>query len=913
MGSTVWGRYILCVTIALQCAHVLSQHPPLICRNLGVKTNVTADGETLQCDCQDNWGGPSCGVCKNDSVCPTDVPCDQTFAVVSKKYMECDPPTDLFPEIAGTTAEVTFDNVDKIARLVLWNTQTGPPAYMSCEFTDCTYDNSAGPKRSHRCNKSKCTCSDFCSFLSKGLIERAATHVDINCDDDAGTCSVAQTELQVALTVTCRRGECAVFTPALLDEVIVVIVAACIIGSVGFGCFGYSKYNKRLIEKQSALPEVHTETNVPKMDVVFNKVSYNVEYAPTSGNLLERVYTLYTRTVLTDVTGSAQSGELLGVLGPSGSGKTTLLDILARRRPATDGLDITINQIPLASIKRSDVGYVAQHETLMASQTVRESLMFTASTRLPETMTLGEKIRRVEAVIHSLGLSRVADSRIGSESHRGLSGGEKKRVAIGIELVTSPGVILLDEPTSGLDSYNAFQVMKTLAKLAAEGRTVIVSIHQPRSNIWDLFSKVLILQHGRVMFHGSPALVGDFLDEVPSVANLPVAHSSNTADYVVDVVTCANTDEVLDISDHYINSSHYTTVQETISELKNRSYDEGASHTYVTSFWNQFMALNMRTLTNLLREPRLLIGHILGSVILAAIVGGFFADVQNTIQGVQDRAGSYFFLATLLSLGSLSCLEQFIEERMMFQREHASGCYRTSAYALSKIVCDFIPLRIIPAALVAVVVYWIIGYQDTPQRFFVFLILLMLINSVAGAMVMWIGSCVKDVSTGNFIASIAILLMALLGGFLINKDTMNPNASWLLYLSYFNYAFEALMTNELTSLIVKFQASGFDELELSGTVFLAYFGLKRDNFFTDVIALFVMAVGYLILTYIALRTHAGTIRWPAIRCKKRVAESSMMNANAASRQDMAMIVMVREKVDRDDESSIVSHDTTYSR
>lgn len=205
--------------------------------------------------------------------------------------------------------------------------------------------------------------------------------------------------------------------------------------------------------------------------------------------------------------GDVRSGSVLfAVLGPSGAGKTTLLDILSgRKRDMGVTGDIRLNgcQVSASKLRRAS-GYVLQEDVLPGTSTVREYIMFHARLRLSVGDTNKQVKAHVEQIIEQLGLAKVADSYIGDSMVRGLSGGEKRRVSIACELLTQPGLLILDEPTTGLDSTNATTVVDMLAELAGTGTTVVMSIHQPRPNFFQLMHELMILSgEGQVVYTGS--------------------------------------------------------------------------------------------------------------------------------------------------------------------------------------------------------------------------------------------------------------------------------------------------------------------------------------------------------------------------------------------------------------------------
>lgn len=195
----------------------------------------------------------------------------------------------------------------------------------------------------------------------------------------------------------------------------------------------------------------------------------------------------------------------MAVLGASGAGKSTFLDILARKsKRGTVGGQVLVNGRKVSSTDyRRVVGFVDQEDTLMGTLTVYETVLYSALLRLPREMSFEDKRMRTLETMHELGIIGIRDSRIGESGRRSISGGEKRRVSIACELVTSPSILFLDEPTSGLDSYNAYNVVESLVQLARNyKRTVIFTIHQPQSNIVALFDKLLLLASGKVVYSG---------------------------------------------------------------------------------------------------------------------------------------------------------------------------------------------------------------------------------------------------------------------------------------------------------------------------------------------------------------------------------------------------------------------------
>jgi ABC-type multidrug transport system ATPase subunit len=242
------------------------------------------------------------------------------------------------------------------------------------------------------------------------------------------------------------------------------------------------------------------------------------------------------KTIVSGMSGVVRPGEMLAMLGPSGSGKTTLLTALGGRHGGRAVLSgkITYNGQPFSGAVKRRTGFVTQHDVLYPHLTVSETLWYTAALRLPRSLSAGEKRAQAEAVARELGLGKVAGSMVGGvRGVRGLSGGERKRVSIGLEMLVDPSLLLLDEPTSGLDSTTAARIVVTLRRMAAEGgRAVVVTIHQPSSRLYHMFDKVLLLSaDGCPLYYGRAADALDYFASVGFASPL----SLNPADLMLDL------------------------------------------------------------------------------------------------------------------------------------------------------------------------------------------------------------------------------------------------------------------------------------------------------------------------------------------------------------------------------------------
>lgn len=237
------------------------------------------------------------------------------------------------------------------------------------------------------------------------------------------------------------------------------------------------------------------------------------------------------KTILNGITGMVCPGEILAMLGPSGSGKTTLLTALGGRLSGKSSGKITYNGHPFSGAIKRRTGFVSQDDVFYSHLTVTETLLFTALLRLPESLSRDEKVGHVDRVITELGLSGCRHSMIGGPLFRGISGGEKKRVSIGQEMLINPSLLLLDEPTSGLDSTTAQWILTTLKRLASGGRTVVTTIHQPSSRLYHMFDKVILLSEGSPIYNGPASSALDYFSSIGFSASITL----NPADLLLDL------------------------------------------------------------------------------------------------------------------------------------------------------------------------------------------------------------------------------------------------------------------------------------------------------------------------------------------------------------------------------------------
>ena len=502
------------------------------------------------------------------------------------------------------------------------------------------------------------------------------------------------------------------------------------------------------------------------------------------------------------------------ILGPSGAGKSTLLDILAGRsaehqKNFTVGGKIRINGAETKSTERREMsGYVTQDDVLPGTSTVWEHLLFHATLRMPIGTSTNALRRRVGQTMRDLGIEKLADSLIGDQFSRGLSGGEKRRVSIATELLMSPSIMFLDEPTTGLDSTNAAKVVDILSKLGSlHGVTVLLSIHQPRPDIFRLLDRILILSSvGSVVYSGPSVSAKGFFESLAYVPPRP--RDVHVADFILDVVINSPEKIVAKVSVDFLKSEiaieneerQRALMAEFGQEVSNEAEIVNTRNKYAAPFSKQCRWLCGRYVRRMYRHPFLIYVHVMATFLAALGVGLIFKNAALNQGGIQNRMGALFFILIFLTLMSLSSLPVWKEDRLLFIRERANRVYGTNAYFVSTVLFDILPMRVVPPFLFGFITYGMIGLNEGGElNLLAFVVVLILTNIVATCLCMAIGVCSRRVADANAVASLCFLTSILFGGFLLNKDEIPSSFRWLAAASFISRGYEALVVNEFAS------------------------------------------------------------------------------------------------------------------
>ncbi|KAK9152653.1 hypothetical protein Sjap_000133 [Stephania japonica] len=561
------------------------------------------------------------------------------------------------------------------------------------------------------------------------------------------------------------------------------------------------------------------------------------------------------RMILKGISGTVLPGEMLAMLGPSGSGKTTLLTALGGRLGRRLDGNITYNDKPFSNVMKRNTGFVTQDDVLYPHLTVTETLVYTALLRLPNTFTKQEKITHAETVIAQLGLTKCKSSIIGDELLRGISGGERKRVSIGQEMLINPSLLFLDEPTSGLDSTTAQRIVSTLWELTNGGRTIVMTIHQPSSRLFYMFHKVLLLSDGNPLYFGKGDQVMDYFSSVgysPSVA-------MNPSDFLLDLANGVSDNKGQDpaqvkqalVTAYKSNIAGNLKVetQKLSRQFEENKLDNKQSSRWTTTWWQQFSVLLQRGLKERRHEAFSAL-RITQVLVVALICGLLWWKSKN----FQDRIGLLFFYTGFWSFFPVfQAIFTFPQERSMLTKERSSGMYRLSAYFISRIVGD-LPMELVLPTAFLTITYWMAGLKPSLVNFFETLFVLLYSVVAAQGLGLALGALVMDLKAATTLGSVLLLTFLLSGGYYVTQ--VPKFISWIKYISLTQYSFKLLVSSQYKA----------DETYDCGANMNCIVGshpmvksVGMDNIAFAIVALGLMVVGYRLIAYAAL-TRIGVTK-----------------------------------------------------
>lgn len=599
------------------------------------------------------------------------------------------------------------------------------------------------------------------------------------------------------------------------------------------------------------------------------------------------------KRILTDVSGAARPGRVLALAGPSGSGKTSLLTALAGRLPKSSKMTLSGDMAMNGQDVRAcgvDAAFVPQEDLFFSQLTVRETLELAARMRLPGSVAEEGKVRFVERLIATLGLASCQDSRVGNAKQRGISGGEKKRLSLGCELISSPRLIFADEPLSGLDSFQAEKVMASLAALAHEaGHTVVLSVHQPSGKILDMCDDLMLLAQGRVVYAGPTGEAGDYFERL----GFPIGEGVAPAEHYLNLLSVdAESEETVRESEARIGKlveafEKVVVVPPKVPVGAGEGGSAGAAGVLSQAtggklgVFGQLRLLLQRAFRQVTRDKKTNIARFMSSFWSAMLFGGIYWKIGNTQSTIQDRLGLLQVCCINAAMSALvKTLQVFGVEREVVARERARGAYGIFPYFTSKLMAE-LPVSAFFPLIFSAIVYPMCGLNAGFKRILNFVGLITLESFTSASWGLLIGSLVPSPEAAVAIGPSSFVIFIVFGGLYVSEANVPGWLSWIPRISIIKHAFEGLCINEFTGL--KFDTNLPWDVK-TGEQQLARFGWSESSVASTLVSQSrVLAVNYL-LTFMVLSRNAPKyqpLEDPAT--VKEVAENGNGESTAATR------------------------------
>ncbi|KAJ1694137.1 hypothetical protein LUZ63_010835 [Rhynchospora breviuscula] len=592
------------------------------------------------------------------------------------------------------------------------------------------------------------------------------------------------------------------------------------------------------------------------------------------------------QTVLEGMTGFAEPGTLTALMGPSGSGKSTLLDALASRLAANAFLTGTILlNGRKTKLSFGNAAYVTQDDNLIGTLTVRETIMYSARLRLPDKMPRDEKRALVEGTIVEMGLQDCADTVIGNWHLRGISGGEKRRVSIALEILMRPRLLFLDEPTSGLDSASAFFVTQTLRALARDGRTVIASIHQPSSEVFELFDSLCLLSNGKTVYFGQasdayeffaqagfpcPSLrnpsdhflrcVNSDFDKVKATLKGSIKNRFERSDDPLEKIT--TTEAIRRLIDYYKHSQFYYSAKQKVDEIsrvKGTVLDPGGSQ---ASFPMQAYTLTKRSFVNMSRDFGYYWLRLVIYLVVTVCIGTIYLNVGTGYSSILARGACASFVFGFVTFMSIGGFPSFVEDMKVFQRERLNGHYGVLAFVISNTI-SALPFLILITFSSGTICYFMVRLHPGFMHYLFFVLCLYASVTVVESLMMAIASIIPNFLMGIIIgAGIQGIFMLVSGYFRLPNDIPKPFWRYpMSYISFHYWALQGQYQNDLKGLMFDNQTP--DLPKIPGEYILEkvfQIDVNRSKWI-DLSVLFSMIVAYRLIFFIMIKISEDVTPW----------------------------------------------------
>uniref|UniRef100_A0A0N5B7M9 ABC transporter domain-containing protein n=1 Tax=Strongyloides papillosus TaxID=174720 RepID=A0A0N5B7M9_STREA len=518
------------------------------------------------------------------------------------------------------------------------------------------------------------------------------------------------------------------------------------------------------------------------------------------------------KTVLKGVSGIAKPGEMLAIMGASGAGKTTLLNLLTNIDQTkikksgsvrVNGKYLTVKEM------RTISAYVQQVDVFAPRLTVFEQLTISAKLRMGRKCDQHKKEETVERLLRQMRLGDCKNTMIGSPTtQKGISIGEKKRLAIACELMDDPKILFCDEPTSGLDSYMAFQVVTAMEHQAKFNKTIVSTIHQPSSEVFYKFDKVCLMANGKVAYFGPVKELTKFWYSISTTLDCPPSY--NPADFAIKMLSNSDDSDqstvdarIQMITEAYEKSEYCQGILNKVIEINTQTAIDDESDKilteYAASFWTQLQLMIWRGFKTLSREPMLFRTRIVQTLFTVSILVALYWNMELNASTIQNFQGLLYLTALQLNMFLFSTAFTLTSELPLAIREYKAGIYGLWPYYIGKSLSE-VPQITLLGLIFSTALYWSTGLHREIYSFIKFASVntITINTSLAFA---HMAACIFFVEehTMLFLCALGYPLV-LFAGFYMRSPLIPLYMKPFEYLSFYQYAHTSIVANQWSNI-----------------------------------------------------------------------------------------------------------------
>ncbi len=516
---------------------------------------------------------------------------------------------------------------------------------------------------------------------------------------------------------------------------------------------------------------------------------------------------------LRNITFSEKHGKLIGIMGASGAGKTTMLNVLSGINDPSEG-HIYINGIDLHKERdeiEGIIGYIPQDDLLIGELTVFQNLYFSAKQCFSDKSE-EEIVKLVNETLKSLGLYHRKDLKVGSPLNKMISGGQRKRLNIALELIREPAILFVDEPTSGLSSRDSENVMDLLRELTLKGKLIFVVIHQPSSEIYKMFDKMMILDTGGYMvYHGNPVEAIMYFKRMDQQINSDVGECPTCGNVNPEIIFNIIEARVVDEFGNYTDSrkvapnkweEHFQNhiKQEKVETVK----EEPKSSLQLPSWLSQLKIYTLRDVLSKISNKQYVTLNLLESPLLAFILSyiiRYIADPASNVYIYRENENipPYIFMSIIVALflGLTVSAEEIFRDRKILKREAFLHLSRSS-YLISKVVILFF-ISAIQALMYVAIGNSILGIRG---MWFEYWLILFSTSAFANMLGLNISASFNSAVTIYILIPLLMIPQMALGGAMFSFEKLNrtigsvDKVPIVAELMTSRWAYEALMVHQ---------------------------------------------------------------------------------------------------------------------